>query len=133
MSKGINHTCTPTGDGEYLTTYTRTRQGKRNVTVNRRVGPRAARRWCKTHGVTFRTPDMPTAQVKDFDGNLVTVTIGDWVGFKSDHEQSGQIVKITRTRHEGNVELHLHDENGFGGEYLRYSKDTVEMAGDCWV
>jgi hypothetical protein len=71
MSKGINHICTIDGDGEYLTTYTRTRQGKRNVTVNRRVGPRAARRWCKTHGATF--PTAPTLDLK----------VGQWVCWKA--------------------------------------------------
>ena len=77
---------------------------------------------------------MNTATVKDFDDNPVTVKVGDWVGFKSDHEQSGQIVKITLGGWDGRqAELHLHNDHGFGGDYLRYSKDTVEMAGDCWV
>jgi hypothetical protein len=58
---------------------------------------------------------------------LVAVKVGDWVGFKSDREQSGRIVKIEGDR------LHLHNENGFGGSYLRYAKDTVEFAEDCWI
>ena len=54
------------------------------------------------------------------------VRVGDVVGFKSDHEQYGKIVKIVGDR------LHLHNPNGFSGDYLRYATDTVECAGDCW-
>lgn len=61
------------------------------------------------------------------DAPLVTVKVGDVVGFKSDHEQYGKIVKIVGDR------LHLHNPNGFGGDYLRYATDTVECAGDCWI
>jgi hypothetical protein len=61
--------------------------------------------------------DMPKVEVK----------VGDWVGFKSDYEQSGRITKI-----EGS-QLTLHNDNGFGGEYLRYAKTTVVDAGDCWI
>jgi hypothetical protein len=55
------------------------------------------------------------------------VKVGDVVGFKSDYEQYGRIVKI-----EGN-KLTLVNENGFGGQYLRYAKQTVERADDCWL
>ncbi len=76
------------------------------------------------------------AQVRDFrngftgsteDAPWTTVKVCDSVGFKSDHEQYGKIVKI-----EGN-RLFLHNPNGFGGDYLRYATDTVECAGDCWI
>ncbi len=97
MNKGINHICTIDRDGEYLTTYTRTRQGKRNVTVNRRVGPRVARRWCKTYGVTF-----PTATATD-------LKVGQWVSWKAAGKVSrlddvagtivrGQIIEIDLDR-----------------------------------
>jgi len=56
-----------------------------------------------------------------------TVKVGDWISFKSDIEQSGQITKI-----EGN-RLHLYNEHGFRGDYLRYAKTTIEDARDCWI
>jgi len=63
------------------------------------------------------------------------VKVGDWVCFKSDFEQSGQIKEIRRNRHSFNnsVELVLFNENGFGGDYLRYSKTTIVDASDCWL
>ncbi len=71
------------------------------------------------------------AQVRDYrtqeDDKFVTVKVGDYVGFKSDYEQSGKITKIN-----GNW-LTLENENGFGGEYLRYETVTTESANDCWV
>jgi hypothetical protein len=59
------------------------------------------------------------------------VTIGDWVCFKSDHEQSGQIVDIKRGTF-GTV-LCLEREDGFGGDYLRYATYTEEPVDRCWV
>lgn len=76
------------------------------------------------------------AKVRDFrkfaggeieSAPLVSVKIGDVVGFKSDFEQVGKIVKIDGDR------LTLKNPDGFGGEYLRYAKTTVEMASDCWI
>lgn len=61
-----------------------------------------------------------------------TVTIGDSVGFKSDFEQSGKIVDIKRSQW-GKTVLVLENENGFGGEYLRYATRTEEDADRCWV
>jgi hypothetical protein len=61
----------------------------------------------------------------------VRVYVGDYVGFKSDYEQSGKITKI-----QGNgrrARLTLHNPNGFGGEYLRYDTETQVDADDCWV
>lgn len=64
-------------------------------------------------------------------GHLVGV--GDWVGFKSDHEQTGQIVEIRPAQYRGGpVELVLANEDGFSGDYLRYAKRTVVFAADCW-
>ncbi len=72
-----------------------------------------------------------SAQVKkyDRDGNMemYPVKVGDWVGFKSDYEQSGQIVAINGD------ELTLENEHGFGGDYLRYQTTTVEPADRCWI
>lgn len=56
-----------------------------------------------------------------------TVSVGDYVGFKSDYEQYGQITKI-----EGN-KLTLHNPNGFGGEYLRFAKTAIVDCRDCWL
>ena len=59
------------------------------------------------------------------------VKIGDWVGFKSDHEQYGKIVDI-----EGcgkNAILKLHDPDGFSGDYLRYDTHTSVEAKRCWL
>jgi hypothetical protein len=69
---------------------------------------------------------MKTAKV---EGQVVRV--GDWVGFKSDIEQHGQITKITEEY--CYTKLHLHNDHGFSGEYLRYATDTVVDADDCWV
>ena len=68
--------------------------------------------------------------IKTLDG-MVELNVGDVVGFKSDHEQYGKITKIVRGQN--GVQLHLHNPNGFGGDYLRYATDTVEYAEDCWV
>jgi hypothetical protein len=56
-----------------------------------------------------------------------TVKVGDVVCFKSDYEQCGRIAKIDGDK------LTLTNPNGFGGEYLRYAKKTIELASDCWI
>ena len=60
------------------------------------------------------------------------VGIGDWVSFKSDVEQSGQIVKIKDTMF-GGKELVLENLNGFQGGYIGGQTQTVERAVDCWL
>lgn len=55
-----------------------------------------------------------------------TVTIGSWVGFKSDIEQSGKIIKIK------GKELTLENLNGFSGDYIGGQTTTIELASDCW-
>lgn len=72
------------------------------------------------------------ATVKNIKGKDVEVKVGDWVGFKSDFEQFGQITKIERNNW-GSWNLYLHNENGFGGDYLRYAKNTMELSTDCWL
>ena len=59
------------------------------------------------------------------------VTVGDWVGFKSDIEQSGQIVEIKRSYM--GVSLVLQNNNGFSGDYIGGDTITTELARDCWV
>jgi len=60
------------------------------------------------------------------------VSVGDWVGFKSDIEQSGQIVEIKKTVCFG-VSLVLQNNNGFSGDYIGGSTITTELARDCWI
>jgi len=58
-----------------------------------------------------------------------TVTIGDYVSFKSDIEQTGKIVDIK----DNGKTLCLEDEDGFSGAYLRYATYTEEPVDRCWV
>jgi hypothetical protein len=60
-----------------------------------------------------------------------TVKIGDWVGFKSDIEQSGQIVEI-KASYMGHS-LVLENKNGFHGDYIGGDTITTELASDCWL
>jgi hypothetical protein len=62
---------------------------------------------------------------KDSGGKVIK--IGDTVGFKSDFEQSGEVIKINGDK------VMLYNENGFGGEYLRYATTTWEEASRCWI
>jgi hypothetical protein len=69
---------------------------------------------------------MTTATV---DGK--TVKVGDWVGFKSDIEQSGQIVEIKKSYM--GYSLVLENKSGFSGDYIGGDTITTESASDCWV
>jgi hypothetical protein len=60
-----------------------------------------------------------------------TVNIGDWVGFKSDIEQSGQIVEIKKS-YMGHS-LVLENKHGFHGDYIGGETITTELASDCWL
>jgi hypothetical protein len=60
-----------------------------------------------------------------------TVKVGDWVCFKSDIEQSGQIVEI-KSSYMGKV-LVLENKNGFHGDYIGGDTITTEEASDCWL
>jgi hypothetical protein len=55
------------------------------------------------------------------------VKIGDWVGFKCDIEQGGQIKDINGTR------LTLENKNGFYGEYIYGKTEYDILAKDCWL
>ena len=59
-----------------------------------------------------------------------TVKVGDWVGFKSDIEQSGQIVDIKKS-YMGHS-LVLENKHGFHGDYIGGQTITTELASDCW-
>ena len=60
------------------------------------------------------------------------VKIGDYVGFKSDIEQSGKIKSI-KSAQSGGAELTLEDDDGFHGDYIGGDTITTVMAVDCWV
>jgi len=69
------------------------------------------------------------ATVKNWDTDQeVVVRVGDWVGFKSDVEQSGEIIRI-----EGNRLYLKSGAMGFQGGYIGGQTETVERADDCWV
>ena len=60
------------------------------------------------------------------------VNVGDWVGFKSDIEQSGKVVAIKQDRYRGAI-LVLNNPGGFSGEYIGGETMTEVDARDCWV
>ena len=60
-----------------------------------------------------------------------TVKIGDWVGFKSDIEQSGKIVAIKQTY--AGTSLTLENTSGFSGDYIGGETITTELARDFWI
>jgi len=60
-----------------------------------------------------------------------TVKVGDWVGFKADVEQLGQIIEI-KSSYMGPA-LVLENQHGFHGDYIGGSTITTEQARDCWL
>ena len=60
------------------------------------------------------------------------VFVGDYVGFKSDIEQSGKIIKIKRNIMD-QVVLVLENEYGFDGDYLQGCTTTEQLPCDCWI
>jgi hypothetical protein len=59
------------------------------------------------------------------------VSVGDYVGFKSDIEQSGKIVEIKKSYI--GVSLVLQNNNGFSGDYIGGDTITTQLARDCWI
>jgi hypothetical protein len=59
------------------------------------------------------------------------VSVGDYVGFKSDIEQSGKIVEIKKSYM--GVSLVLQNNNGFHGDYIGGDTITTQLARDCWI
>jgi hypothetical protein len=71
------------------------------------------------------------AKVHNWDTNeLVEISVGDVVGFKSDIEQSGVVTAI-RQSYMGTV-LTLESKWGFSGDYIGGDTVTTEEASDCW-
>jgi len=60
------------------------------------------------------------------DGQIVRV--GDWVSFKSDIEQSGQVSAVL-----SGGRLVLTNERGFKGDYIGGFMTTIQSAKDCWL
>jgi hypothetical protein len=65
------------------------------------------------------------------DGAIVK--LGDYVSFKSDYEQCGQIVKIANGDVGVVLTLESVSANGFSGDYIKGQMLTRERAKDCWV
>lgn len=61
------------------------------------------------------------------------VKVGDWVGFKSDIEQSGRITAIVKAPYGHGAELTLRNDNGFDGGYIGGHTTTTVRSTDCWV
>jgi hypothetical protein len=59
------------------------------------------------------------------------VQVGDYVSFKSDIEQCGQIVEIKQS-YTGKA-LVLENKHGFQGGYIGGDTITTELARDCWI
>jgi len=60
------------------------------------------------------------------------VKIGDWVSFKADTEQMGQIIHIAEDGR-GRAALTLENLAGFHGDYIGGQIRTVVRSDDCWV
>jgi len=57
------------------------------------------------------------------------VKVGDVVGFKSDTEQDGKIIKINGDQ----LTLEAVHDCGFYGDYIGGQQTTIQMARDCWL
>ena len=68
----------------------------------------------------------------NIDGEVVKV--GDWVGFKSDIEQSGKVTRIKRASgYCTGVVLTLENDSGFDGDYIGGQTSTTVSSRDCWI
>lgn len=72
------------------------------------------------------------ARINHINGTTVNLKVGDWVGFKSDIEQYGEIIKINRNRF-GHTVLTLKSEYGFDGDYIGGQTTTKINASQCWA
>lgn len=61
-----------------------------------------------------------------------SIRVGDTVWFKSDYEQCGEVVKIVKD-YFGAIWLTLKNDDGFGGDYLRYATGTIVSPQRCWI
>lgn len=73
-----------------------------------------------------------TPLFRNIDGQDVKVSVGDWVGFKADIEQSGRVAGFRVDRYRG-VILTLENEGGFSGEYIGGQTRTEVDGRDCWT
>lgn len=78
--------------------------------------------------IGYYSPLHRRQQMKHLDGDGVEIKVGDTVGFKSDTEQSGEVISLLP---HGKVELY--NEHGFSGAYLQYAKVATEEASRCWI
>ncbi len=69
-------------------------------------------------------------QATTVEGQIIRV--GDYVCFKSDIEQYGQVIEIRRGIL-GGVDLVLENTNGFTGDYISGATRTTQRAVDCWL
>ena len=60
----------------------------------------------------------------------VTVTVGDWVGFKSDIEQSGKVDRIIRRGYR--TVLSLSNPDGIEGDYIGGQTEAEVDMYDCF-
>lgn len=73
---------------------------------------------------------VKASYIKDRDGRMWTVRVGDTVEFKSDIEQCGVVREI---REEGfRTVLVVENPQGFSGHYLRGATRTEILSEDCW-
>lgn len=71
---------------------------------------------------------MAYARVEGIDEELTTVTEGDYVCFKSDIEQGGEIIRI-----KGTTLTLVASGNGFRGDYIGGNDYHSVDASECWV
>jgi hypothetical protein len=61
------------------------------------------------------------------------IKVGDWVGFKSDIEQYGQVIRIGERHHGTLYMLTLKNENGFDGGYIGGETETTIFSDQAWT
>jgi hypothetical protein len=78
---------------------------------------------------------VDSIRAQDRSGERRTFKVGDYVDFKSDIEQCGQITHInTATGYIDRCpELTLENPDGFPGDYLRYATTTIVRCDDVWA
>ena len=76
---------------------------------------------------------MKTITITNRYDEEMTIEVGKTVvGFKSDIEQYGRVIKIKKN-YWGDYQLVIENENGFDGEYIGGETTTVQDAEDCWT
>jgi hypothetical protein len=58
--------------------------------------------------------------------------VGEVVDFKSDHEQSGRIIKVKPSRWGVEYVLEALGDRGFSGDYIGGNETHEVLAKDCW-